>query len=419
MKRALLLIVPVIPSLSLAADFEFHPFGLEILSWDGARDSEVNPNHTIKSIFESETAAGASASIYDVDISFRAENISQFQGGGQSSQRLVLQELTRDFQIDSGLVLSVGKRNLSWDVSYTFLPFGFFSKTPDFTDLTDLNRRAEGLPLIALDWEDENYRLTAVYSDDFDTKPDGFNRGLQQWAIRAAVDIKDNSLAMVARQVSHSPPGVGLSYSGIFSDALNLYGEGMISPGDRRPVLNSILVNGSSAVVPDGYSTALQNDGRWRPRAVIGAQWSTVDHLTLNLEIIHDGDGLSNKQWRQYTDRLDFNQNRLLDQVGSPLSVLGKTNLLVDSQALLQAGTRRDYASMHVDWAPAERWSLGLVALAGLADGGVEGFASCDYTLTQGVTVGGLTGYIGGVRSSEFALSPIGEIAQAILRLSF
>ncbi len=218
-----------------------------------------------------ELAVGAGGAISGLTWRMRAEataarfsEVSPGPGADLTTRwmrtsRVHLQELAHTFPLHDDWSLLIGKRVLSWDPAYSATPLGFFQKSPDLADITDLFERAEGVPLAALSWFGKRADVTLVYGND---------HGRGQVAANATWTGRGGSYSLILQKPEDAPAGAGLTASAILGRTLT----GHMSVFVRFPG-------------PSAPSARDASDSRGRnAEAVLGTTWVPSERTSVIME---------------------------------------------------------------------------------------------------------------------------------------
>jgi hypothetical protein len=324
-----------------------------------------------------------------------------------------LQELNRVFQVNENLNLSIGKRLYSLDQSYIGQPLGFFQKQVDLSDPTDSAGRSEGLPMAVLSWADEKTSLTAVYSNDFKSDQDGFNRGLRQWLLRYGYEMPNASISLVVRDATGESIGYGGTFSATLAEYASVYGSFYNARGTLRPTLNAALAP-IPAVQPlaDLVASSRRNDGKVYPRASLGVIYTPRGLPKVQLELIYDRRGLADARFDRTVSLLHYYREQMNAQ---PLAL---ANLAAVSSLLHSQGARRKYASLNADHT-IDEWSFAGGIYSSFADKSGSAYASFGYEFRKNLSMSFSAVRTFGSQDTEFRLSPVGAVYSLRLKYSF
>jgi hypothetical protein len=389
---------------------------------DGVRSkinrSSVNPGNFLgMSSLQMDSAVLLEGRHSDVDFRLRAQVQANPQSGQTGSTTLVLQELSKTFALSEDLSLALGKRLYSIDQSFIGQPLGFFQKQTDLSDPTDAAGKSEGLPMLVLSWMDEKTTLSGIYSDDFNTVPDGMNRGIRQWVWRAAYEFKNLSTSLVFRRADGESAGWGGSFSATLAEDVSVYGSLYTASGTQRPYLRALFrqrpffaVNEAQAI---GFLRA-NNDVSY-PRFTVGAMYTPRDWPRLQMEFIYDRRGLSGREYADYLNLIRFHATGAQRHVAPQLV---NANLAFDAELLLARGMRRRYLSLNLDH-NVDPFSLSCGAYLGLEDRSSIVYFSGGYALRKALGLSLSVSTLQGSADSERGLLPVSGSVSARIKYSF
>jgi hypothetical protein len=316
-----------------------------------------------------------------------------------------IQELNKTFKISDSTSLSFGKRVYSLDQSYIGQPLGFFQKQTDLSDPVDSLGRSEGLPMLALNWIGERAFATAIYSKDIHSSADGYNRGLRQWLLRGGYEFDGAGVALVLRRADGESVGVGGTISLTASESLGLYGSFYTAKGTQRPILLAVadgvprFVNTSNEAI--GFSRS--NDGIAYPRFAFGAIYTPRELPKIQIELIYDRRGLSDRQYNDFLNLVRLHESGA--QLGFPDDYV-KSNLAYDSEILISKGARRKYISLSADHSFGDL-AANCGVYAGVADWSALYYCSVNYNINNNINLSVSETSFRGSNDSERHLLPV------------
>lgn len=271
--------------------------------------------------------------------------------------RLRLTEASWGWRPFRGFSLRIGKAQLSWDTAIVFQPVGFFQRDVNFADLGDFEGRGEGLPLVSVTYGTGAIAATIVASDRLDGMTGTERRPERQIAARLTYDADSLSLALILRQPSTGPFGIGATASATLTDRITGY--------------SSIYANADSVL------------------AAIGGSLATPWNGAISVEYAHDSTGLDRRE------------------IAAPHVSPVRGALFRENYLYLQTSLDRD------------RLALSGGARIGLDDGGVAGLASATWRVAGSAELR-LSGVIfAGPRRSEFRQSAARSVVSLTLRRAF
>ncbi len=397
-------------------DFSLGGFVLESLGTSGIRQSAVNPRNFLGiAPANQETALSLTGAGDGFTLRIRASENARYRTRVDSADRIQINELNKIFTLDDGLTLSIGKRLLTLDQSFVTQPLGFFQKQADLTDITDEQGRAQGLPMVVLTRVTDNASATLIYSNDFDTVPDGFNRGTRQIAFNYRQEFDDANASITIRKATGESVGLGLTGSATLSEALGVYGSFYAAAGTNRPILAALVGRPFSFNTIQAFGSFRANNSVVYPRFAAGATYTTEDQTTVMAEFGYDGRGLSGRQYQRFLNLIQFHRAG----GGSPRTArLVAPNLATDSLTLRSLGAERTYLYLSVSRS-LDDLTLSASSYLGLGDFSRTLTASASYRLTQRLEAVLTSTFIDGNTRSENRLSPVSDTVTTRLRYSF
>ncbi|MFO1218912.1 MAG: hypothetical protein U1E89_11115 [Burkholderiaceae bacterium] len=255
---------------------------------------------------------------------------------------------------------SAGKKVLGWDVGYAFRPNDVVQQEERRTLLT---QTPEGRPLLQVEHfvGDAAWSVVWTQPQQWNAAPDD-SRGVRESAAALRVYQRDGALDLYGfgRQGRRTGSSVGAAFAWVATDELELHGSwrAMQQHEGRQFDAPPALVTTSNP----WHQATLGGASQW----LLGAQWTTAQHVSLLAEVWHDGTTLADTQWQSWTDR-----NAALARAagrGAPALPVA-ANLAWQASALQASSLRRRNAFVRVAWQDAP-WQLSLDALVMPADRG-------------------------------------------------
>ena len=400
------------------AETDSHSFGgFAVLSAGHTRvpSNAVNPGNILAiGDYNSEMAFIWDGEFEGTTARVRLAEDASFSPGSGAQSTVTIAELNKIFALGNGYTLSIGKRQLTLDTAFVLQPLGFFQKRIDFTDLNDDRGLAEGLPMVVGTWVGASNSATLVYSDDFFSTPDGFNRGLRQGALNVRHEFTDASLSLTLRKATGESVGAGMAGNVSVNEWLGLYVSSYANQGTNRPILAELANIQSSVQRPDAVGSFRANDGKLYLKASMGFTVNTRSQVSLIVEGDHDGSGMSSAQWNAYRSLIALHQRTL----GMPYGSVAERLLESDAQMLRPLGARRDYLYISLS-RPFDGLVLQAATYIGMADGSHTLIASATDKLNQYCEASMALNYVHGPSGSEASLSPVASNISVRLRFFF
>lgn len=346
MKWLLVIVSITSASSSIATEFNFEL--LNISTHVNDNQGFLNPDDFLQvdnTLNETVLITTGTLDIGSLSVNFRNRaSYTAFAKHKKDRTNTEWQEVSVDKMISANLMLNLGKTQLPWDMSMSFQPLGFFQKELNVLDITDNKSESSGLPLVALSYLDSNWHASIVYSHDYENDIDGFNKGLEQWAIRWVYLDEKWEFSAVAQKAQGQPVGVGMNANYTLNDHLIIYGSSFVRQGTRRPQDLRILTDDYQFTgrYPFRY-TLLDSDDTFE-QLVIGASF-TLEKLSLIAEFSHDATGLNNNQWHTFINNNLVHHALYKDPLQKNLGMLA---LYYDNQAISRTGTRKHYLFLNV-----------------------------------------------------------------------
>ncbi|MDP4535116.1 hypothetical protein Q3O60_02810 [Alkalimonas collagenimarina] len=325
-----------------------------------------------------------------------------------------LQEASVNTFIQERWVVNVGKTQLSWDMATSFQPLGFFQANENLYDLTDMQSRSTGLPLMAASYLHPSWSATLVYSDDRWSAYDGFNRGVEQWGGRFQYHTRLGELSFIVQKPAGQNTGAGFSYIFSPADFVVTYTSAFYRQGTRRPQ-NLLLVSEQPQLVdyfPFSHHEKESVTPYWR--GVLGASF-VFSHLDLTLELSHDKRGLDRLMWDRLSNLIQFHNELLKTEMRPEVRAMIGRNLFFASQSLSVHGAQENYLFAYLkkdtDYA-----NMSLYGRMAIQDKSALVGLNVQRTFVRRLTVSvNAQKFIGG-QQDEFGLTPVGSSYQLTFR---
>ena len=398
---------------------------INVLTRQTARENPLNPDNFLNiSELSNETALVAQGRVnllnpqYRLPVNFRLRGSYLLAESAQASRGQVdVQELSVDYLLADNWVVNVGKTQLAWDNATSSQPLGFFQRDVNLLDLTDAQSRSEGLPLLALSYLAANWSTTLVYSHDAWSGYDGFNRGLEQWALQFRMTNPRLDWTLVAQKPRRQRPGLGAAFSYTWTDNLVVHGSGFVRKGTRRP-FNTLLDNPlPGLVVENPLRSERRRDDNDYLRYVIGANLN-IHRFSVVLEYSHDERGLTDSQWSRLMVLVN-QHNSLLSSAGTDdINKLALLNLVYDNRTVLRSGTRQNYVFSQIRYA-ADWADIAGFTRVETSDASTMWGVSLSKELSANASFSLSAFAFKGSGRSEFGVLPVKDSVEAVFRYYF
>lgn len=349
------------------------------LHWDGRRANangvlaraqtllpSVNASTPNNLLAEAELRFAKPIQLSGVPVALAASTLAwqQQTAGGAAASKARFNELNASAELDFASI-TAGKKVLGWDVGYGFRPNDVVQQ--------ELRRNLlavmpEGRPLIELEHFAGDTAATLVWVNPQRLNTHEANsRGAGESALAARFYQRQGAADWFAfgRLGTHTGASLGAALAWVASDSLELHASMRLL--QRH----------------DGWATTAGADSRvlasnpWQQttlgaanQGLLGAQWTGAQQQSLLVEYWHDGNTLSDAQWRAWAQRnLGLMANPTgLAAPGAPASARGG-NLAWQATPFDAVSLRRDNVLLRASWQP-ERWTLSFDALIQPADRG-------------------------------------------------
>ena len=396
------------------------------LSILGLRSTPLNSEFFEIPKIKNEFAAGMEGDYLGVNARFRLQDTQFSKPGAPGKQKFIIQELSRDFTLEDKWIINIGKTQLHWDDSLSLQPLGFFQKSVDLRDLTDNQRVSEGLPLLAVSRLEEGWDATLVYSDDFESKSDGFNRGLRQAAAQIGYQTERIELSVLVQKPENQRAGLGFSLNFSWSDAIVVYTSYFGRKGTRRPYFT--LLDNAAGDFSTGapFSYQRKNDHNIYERYVVGLR-TTLAGVDYSLEYTHDDRQLGHSEWRRYLELVDLHQELSLRSIAGGQQIspsytnadLGQLNLHFDTQVIASFNARQDYLFLYAGNTNQGPWAWGVFTRCEIDSRSYFSGLSLSREVGDSLSVSLSLNWLYGNRRGEYGIQEISSVGDLLFRYSF
>jgi hypothetical protein len=261
--------------------------------------------------------------------------------------------------------LDLGKRIVSWDVSYGFRPNDVVQQE---RRRTLLPQTPEGRPLLELEHFGAEQAAALVWvNPNHAGEPDNEQRGASESALAARWYTRQGAADwhLFARWGEHTYGSVGAALAFVATDELELHASARALQRHDGWRIEPQAGNGPVTANPWAQAT-LGGTSQW----LLGASWTGQQQQSLLLEYWYDGTTLSDEQWDRWMAR-----NQGLAAFGAlpglPASLVRAAagNLAWQATPFDTPNLRRDNLFVRLAWQP-DHWLLSADALITPADRG-------------------------------------------------
>jgi len=316
---------------------------------------------------------------------------------------LVINELYLSRDVVEDLAVLVGRARSSWGAALSFHPVEPMNQQPDPTDPTF---QRLGAWTVATELSGENFVATAAWFPDVSHFEVGIPKAVEPGMLGARFAWRPEGFDLSALgfvDLVTGRPQVGASGSAVLgSTSFEVHGEALVH--ERRPLDAGALEEGTCPIRNLGFP----HRRKWDYTGIIGTRWESSKGSLLNLEYLHQADGLTDSDYEGSLDSKDL----LLVQCpnmrieGSDTSEKGRPQQL--SSTLL----RRNYAIFSAakptfgDLGRLANLGAALTVFVGLDDrsGVVSGRITYAFRESVIIRLGGLYRY--GTGRSQYAILP-------------
>ena len=256
--------------------------------------------------------------------------------------------------------LSAGKKVLGWDVGYGFRPNDVVQQEQR---RTPFGQTPEGRPLLQAEHfnADTAWTLVAVQAERWNAALDK-QRGAREAALAGRVYTRLGALDLhgFARQGRHTGSSAGLALAWVAADELELHAS---ARAYRRHDGWALAADAPTLSPLNPWQQALQGGGaQW----LLGGQWTGGPNLSLLFEAWHDGQALSDADWRRWRGR---NAALASAAIQPARREAAAGNLAWQATPFDAPSLRRDNLYLRLAWQPTD-WTWSIDALITPTDRG-------------------------------------------------
>jgi hypothetical protein len=319
--------------------------------------------------------------------------------------------------------LSVGRKILKWSNGYAFNPAGLLDPPRDPADPQDRLGRFEGRDLIELSFYAGDHSLTAVYAPGWEL-PGGAADPEQVLALRYHVLVSGLEVALMGARRPRASDTLAFSTSYVIGDRLELHAEASASRGSSIALPRSTLPGAQTTLFgADFYAPLRQDDRRWYPRLLVGANYTLPGDINLVVEYLHARDGLSALEWERFLEQARYSRG-LFERGGFPPVLEGRSlpelNLLLAMRSLGAGVLGQDYGFVRLSRSrPLRGVEPSVLALANLRDGSLTWIPEVSLRVRRRLTLYGRATLPSGAERSEFGNVPVSRSFNFGVRLAF
>ncbi|WP_349368694.1 hypothetical protein [Salinarimonas sp.] len=373
----------------------------------------VSDDTDYSGVFVLSCAGGLEAFDYDLGVRVTAdENPNRRHRGLDLNDDLGLDLRIRDLKIATDVgsesYLIFGYHALNTDPSYAFQPIGLFGDSADYSTFLDRTFERESSPMARFEHYFGDVLAAATLSENR-----RHDLGSLQFVTSAAFSVGNTDAQLLYRYDEELGSGAGGAFSTVIGEGLQLHGSAFVQRGSARRY-HADAISGTLR-----FRTADDSPiGRHRLdaddlvlRAVIGGHYTFRSGHNLLVELIHDGEGMSDAEWGRYVDVVDFHRN-------APAPAVARAGNLGFDASVLGSANMQNYAFARYSLGPRAS-NLSLSALVNLSDGSTRLTVDAFREIGDSVEIYGNVSMNSGCRTCDFGLLPERYSANLGLSLRF
>jgi hypothetical protein len=242
------------------------------------------------------------------------------EGGSIKDVKVNMNELFFNFFLGERLELDLGKEIIRWGTGYAWNPTGLISPLKDCRDPTDRLEMSKGLEMVKLNLFLGGVTITGVALPelDFPREQAYLPRWKRtDWAGKIYKLVKDVDLSLVAFGGGESKTVLGMSFSRVLGNNLELHGEIAGKQGSENFYLEKkseeYAVSGTLFPRIYEYSKSRIDEKKIYSQYVLGSQYTFQNGINLALEYFHNGEGYNNEEWSDIIEFLRYSNQALND----------------------------------------------------------------------------------------------------------
>jgi hypothetical protein len=264
------------------------------------------------------------------------------------NSRMDIGEFYGSVSLTSWLDLQAGRKIEKWGTGYAWNPTGVVNPRKSPADPTDRRSAYSGVDMAGVDLfvHDWNVTVLAVPEIDWNGRSDKALTAAG-WAARAYRFVHGADLSFSASGGEYLPNSLGVSFSRVFGDALEMH-------------LEAAGFNDSVRYFPEPHGFAPAR--RKHLDFLVGGHYTFPRGINLIVEYFYTGRGLTASEWSRFRENVRLGQAQI--QQANPIPLL----LCNRHYSLLEMG--RDYGFSRLFWPVRfNKLELELVTLTSLRDG--------------------------------------------------
>lgn len=242
------------------------------------------------------------------------------EGDSIRDVKVNINELFFNFFLGERLELDLGKEIIKWGTGYAWNPTAVISPLKNSQDAQDRLERLSGLEMVKLNLFLGGFTITGVALPelDFPREQAYLPRWKStEWAGKIYRLIKDVDLSLVVFGSKDSKTVVGMNFSRVLGNNLELHGEMASKEGSENFYLEKkseeYTVNGKLVPRVYEYSQSRKDERKIYSQYVLGSQYTFQNGINLALEYFHNDEGYNNRQWSEIIEFLKYSNQALND----------------------------------------------------------------------------------------------------------
>lgn len=201
-------------------------------------------------------------------------------------------------------VIDLGKVKLEWGSGYAWKPTQVLF--PDDSNLNSDIESDEGLEMLQLEFVIKgttNTLLVAKMKDDTDSA----NDSQRQAAYRISIESQLWEVSLLYHKTSEEVNTMGLSFTGLLSDAMEFHGEWSRTDKRNRLAITKVSdgIQMGPVYLPAQFQYQVENGDQDFDQYLIGTQYTFTNNMNLIVELYHTTHGYDESEWNRIKTGVD------------------------------------------------------------------------------------------------------------------
>ncbi len=202
------------------------------------------------------------------------------------------------------LIVDLGKIKLEWGSGYAWKPTQVIFRNDSSLD-TDIESD-EGVEMVQVEFVIKNTTNTLILAA-LENEVDSQNSHLWQAVYRVSLEREPWELSLLYHKTSEAVNTMGLSFTGLLSDAFEIHGEwAKTDTRDRQTIVKaSDGIQMGPVYLPSRYTYEADDSGRGFDKVLLGAQYTFPNDMNVIAELFRTTHGYSQTEWQRVKTGID------------------------------------------------------------------------------------------------------------------